>query len=80
MSLVNFSSPGSFNTGQRRIIQELVPLHDLKLEVRAPSGYAGSTARLVFGEKDIPVERDGDYLRLTLPRLEAMETIEFKLG
>lgn len=80
VSLVNFSSPGSFNTGQRRIIQELVPLHDLKLEIRTPGTYAGSTARLVFGERDVPVERDGDYLRLILPRLDAMETIEFRLG
>jgi hypothetical protein len=80
VSLVNFSSPGSFNTGQRRIIQELVPLHDLKLEVRAPGSYTGTTARLVFGEREIPVERDGDYLHLTLQRLDAMETIEFRLG
>ncbi len=80
VSLVNFSSPGSFNTGQRRIIQELVPLHGLELEVRAPEGFTGTAARLVFAERDVPVERRGDYLHLTLPRLDAMETIEFGIG
>ncbi|EWY41851.1 hypothetical protein N825_24595 [Skermanella stibiiresistens SB22] len=77
VTLVNFSSPGSFNTGQRRIIQELVPLHGLELEVRAPEGFGGTTARLVFAEREVAVERRGDYLHLTLPRLDAMESVEF---
>ncbi|MGV6872116.1 beta-galactosidase trimerization domain-containing protein [Pseudochelatococcus sp. B33] len=76
LSLVNFSSPGSFNTGQRRIIEELVPLHGLTIALRAPAGFTATTARLVFAGQELPVERDGDYLRLTLPRLDAMETIE----
>ncbi|MCS0495642.1 beta-galactosidase trimerization domain-containing protein [Ancylobacter sp. MQZ15Z-1] len=78
LSLINFSSPGSFNTGQRRIIEELVPLHDLVIDIRAPEGFEAGTARLVFAERDIPVERQGAYLRLTLPKLEAMETIEIR--
>lgn len=80
VSLVNFSAPGSFNTGQRRIIEELTPLHGLKLEVRAPESFTGRTARLVFADREIAVERRGDYCVVELPPLDAMETVEFLFG
>lgn len=81
VSLVNFSAPGSFNTGQRRIIEELIPLHDLEITVDVPSSFTRERVRLVFAEREIPVTRlDGSRIRFTLPRLEAMETIEMLFG
>ncbi|NLS07216.1 hypothetical protein HGP14_28380 [Rhizobium sp. P32RR-XVIII] len=81
ITLVNFSAPGSFNTGQRRIIEELIPLHDLELVVRVPSSFSGEKARLVFGEAELPLARLGDdRVCLTIPRLEAMETVELLYG
>lgn len=81
ISLVNFSAPGSFNTGQRRIIEELIPLHELELTVKVPRSFRGEKARLVFAEIDVAVERLGDdRVSLTIPRLDAMETIEFLDG
>jgi hypothetical protein len=78
ISLVNFSAPGSFNTGQRRIIEELIPLHGLELTVKVPPAFRGDTARLVFAETDIPVKRlESDRISLVIPRLDAMETVEF---
>jgi hypothetical protein len=80
VSLVNFSAPGSFNTGHRRIIEELMPIHDMKVAIRLPKNAKADTARLIFGGKPIRGARVGDYLEITLPRLEAMETLEVLTG
>ncbi len=81
VSIVNFSAPGSFNTGQRRIIEELMPIHDMRIGIRMledPSASV-STARLAFAGGSIPGKRTGNYVEFTLPRLEAMETLEIML-
>lgn len=80
VSIVNFSAPGSFATGQRRIIEELMPLRDLELEIRVPETHAGTEVRLVFAGQTLPAERKGDYLRLKIPRIDAMETVEVMLA
>lgn len=80
VTLVNFSAPGSFNTGHRRVIEELVPLHDLRVAVRLGSGAKTGGARLVFNGSTVPIRRRDDYVELTLPRLDAVETIEFVLA
>jgi hypothetical protein len=80
ISLVNFSSPGSFNTGQRRIIEELMPIHDLEITVKVPASFTGTQARLVFLETSVPLEKvEGGYVRLKIPRLDAMESLEILL-
>jgi hypothetical protein len=80
VSIVNFSAPGSFATGQRRIIEELMPLHDLEVAILAPEAHAGTEVRLVFAEQTLQAERQGDYLILRIPRIDAMETVEVMLG
>lgn len=79
VSIVNFSAPGSFATGQRRIIEELMPINDLQLEIRVPESHASTEVRLVFADRVLQAERDGEYLCLTIPRIEAMETVEVML-
>jgi hypothetical protein len=81
ISFVNFSSPGSFNTGQRRIIEELMPIHDLEITVKVPASFTGTHARLVFLETSIPLEKvDRGYVRFKIPRLDAMESAEIMLA
>ncbi|MGF9760153.1 hypothetical protein AAII07_33685 [Microvirga sp. 0TCS3.31] len=80
ISLVNFSAPGSFNTGHRRIIEELMPIHDMKIAIRLPENVKADTARLVFGGNPIRGAWVNGYLEFTLPKLEAMETVEILTG
>jgi hypothetical protein len=80
ISLVNFSAPGSFNTGHRRIIEELMPIHDMKIAIRLPENVKADTARLLFGGNPISGAWVSGYLEFTLPKLEAMETVEILTG
>jgi hypothetical protein len=74
--LVNFSAPGSFNTGQRRLMSEIVPLHDLSLRVSLPDGRRLASARLVQAGKPIEGETQADgRVAFRIPRLEEFETV-----
>jgi hypothetical protein len=53
-----------------------MPIHDMRIAIRMPDGSSVQTARLVFAGGLITGERVGNYLEFTLPRLEAMETLE----
>lgn len=79
VTLINFSAPGTFNTGQRRIAAQILPLHDLKVRIRLPEGRRCASARLTVQDCSVPfTERDG-ALSLELARLESFETILLRL-
>jgi hypothetical protein len=58
-----------------------MPIHDLELTVKVPVSFAGTQARLVFLEKDVPVKHlKNAFIRMIIPRLDAMESVEIMLS
>nr|WP_163502157.1 beta-galactosidase trimerization domain-containing protein [Halomonas socia] len=77
LHIVNFSSPGSFNSGHRRSIEEILPLHDLCVRVRIPKGRAVTDVRPVVGHLANGYEYDAAEGRVVfrLSRIEEFESI-----
>ena len=78
--LVNFSAPGSFNSGQRRIMKEIMPVHDLEMTVRMPEGRRSSSAKLVHAGRDITATEEDGIVKFTIPVLKEFETILLRLA
>jgi len=77
--ILNFSSPGSFNSGQRRPMQQIVPIHDLKMTVRLPRDRTCNGVKLVFNKARVtPVIKDGK-LPITIPELNELESVVLSL-
>lgn len=76
LSLINFSAPGSFNTGHRRVVGEVMPIHGVKVRLRLPDGRRPRSARLIVSNSVIQTEPDGDdAISFSIPRLDAFETV-----
>jgi len=55
-------------------IEEVIPLHDVTVTLNLPGSV--NAARCVPEETPIPMERDGDRVRFTVPRLDGHQMIE----
>ena len=75
LTIINFSAPGSFNSGQRRIVNEIMPVHDVVVEMQLPEGRICREARYVVADSNAVSEKVGNKLRFTLPKLTEFETI-----
>ena len=79
VTVINFSAPGSFNSGHRRLVHEVMPVHDVEVKIRLPKGKGCRSARLVVAAEDVPFEMDGDFLKTRLSNLTEFETIVLTL-
>ncbi len=61
--------------GRCLVIEDLVPLHDVPLEVRVPEAI--QQAYLVPGADALPLERAGDTVRVTIPRVHCHQAVVF---
>jgi hypothetical protein len=80
LHLLNFSAPGSFNTGQRRIVEDVMPISGARVRLRLPEGRACVSARAIVAGADIAVECDGASVAFTLPELREFETVLLRLS
>ncbi|WP_439624745.1 beta-galactosidase trimerization domain-containing protein [Shinella sp.] len=79
VTVINFSAPGSFNSGHRRLVHEVMPVSDVKVDVSLPAGKTCSSARFVVSGEEAPFEVADGVVRLTIPKLTEFETISFTL-
>lgn len=78
--LVNLSAPGSFNSGTRRLMSQIMPVHDLEVTLALPEGARLESARLVHAGIEAPIEVSGPTVKLRLPKLAEFETILVRLA
>lgn len=77
--LVNLSAPGSFNSGHRRTMAQIVPLHDLKVSVLLPEGTVSVEARLVHAGRTLEPVLESGRVELRVPVLNEFETVLLRL-
>lgn len=54
--------------GAVHVIEDLVPLHDVRVELRLPVEVR--SLRLIPDNAELPFERDGDVIRTMIPRMQ----------
>lgn len=67
------------NAGADRPRADVVPIHDIQILLHCDVA-AGSTARALSMEQELPLERTASVLTMTLPRLETWEIIALEDG
>jgi hypothetical protein len=72
---INFNSHSGMRSGNRRAIEELVPLHGLRVEIALPAGTACERVELVVAGRDVPFESRDGRVAFTLPVLHEFESI-----
>lgn len=77
LHLVNLSaSGGGVHAAQRRAVEQIMPIANLRIRLRLPSGSQALRARWVGSKAEVPlaVLRPG-WVELTLPELHEFETL-----
>lgn len=65
-------------TGGQRLMDELVPLHDIRVGVRVSGDCAVSACRVAGTGEEAAVEREGAYVWATVPRVDDYELVVFE--
>ncbi|MFS0725534.1 beta-galactosidase trimerization domain-containing protein [Paenibacillus sp. 1P07SE] len=65
------------NGAGRRPLATMLPLHDIEIELKLPGTDSEYRADCLIGGTGLDLERRGDSVYLTLPRLEVWECIRF---
>lgn len=78
--LVNFNSSGGMRSGHRRAVEEVIPLHALRVDVRLPPGRRCQRVALAVAGQDVGFDADAaGRVRLELPVLTEFESIVIHL-
>jgi hypothetical protein len=80
LHLVNLSAPNVVFSTHRRIMEEILPIHDVKVTVRLPDGRRCKTARAAVAGQAVTTSQDGQWLTFSLPRLNEFESILLELA
>ena len=75
LHLVNFNSGGGMRSGHRRAVEDVVPLHGLKIRLRLPAGARCTSVKSVVGQQTLPFQQLEARVAFELPRLEEFESI-----
>jgi hypothetical protein len=75
LHVINFSAPGSFNSGHRRAMEEILPIHDVEIRVRLPDDVELANLRPVVGTLVDGYRVEEGHVHFTLTRLEEFETL-----
>jgi hypothetical protein len=79
LHVLNFSAPGSFDSGQRRIIEEVMPIAGAEVRLRLPAGRSCASARAVVADQDIAAVEEDGHISFTMPTLHERETVLIRL-
>lgn len=75
VTLVNFNTHGGMRSGNRRAVEEVIPLHELRLAVRLPAGARCVGAELAVAGTPVPYLQEGERVRVTIPRMTEFESL-----
>jgi hypothetical protein len=76
LHLVNLSgSGGGIHAGQRRAVEEIMPVHDLLIRLRLPEGARAARAHWVSSGAPLTPEPDSGWIEVTLDRLEDFDSL-----
>jgi hypothetical protein len=79
LHLVNLSAPGSFNSGHRRPMEEIVPLANLAVTVQLPDGARCREARSIVGRERLDTAEDGGRVSFQLRSVAEFESVVLRL-
>jgi hypothetical protein len=78
VNLVNFNTHGGMRSGNRRAVEEVIPLHDLELAVRLPDGARCDRVELAVAGADLPFVQEGGVVRARLPKMAEFESVLYR--
>jgi hypothetical protein len=79
LHLINFSAPGSFNSGHRRPLEEIMPINDVQVKIKQPQVGGFTKARSVVTGRDIALTNNGDHVSFNIEHLNEFETVVLDL-
>jgi hypothetical protein len=79
VTLVNFNTHGGMRSGNRRAVEEVIPLHDLELTVRIPDGARCTGAELAVAGQAVPYRQDAGAVHVRIPRMVEFESLLLSL-
>jgi hypothetical protein len=80
VNLVNFNTHGGMRSGNRRAVEEIIPLHDLEVAVRLPAGARCVEVELAAAGTRVAATAEGDgYARFRIPVLHEFESALVRL-
>ena len=62
--------------GRCLVIEDMPPLYDVPVQVRLPQTV--TSARLEPGSQALPIERAGDAVRVTVPKMQCHQVVVFE--
>jgi hypothetical protein len=77
VNLVNFNTHGGMRSGNRRAVEEVLPLHDVDVAVRPPAGARCERAELAVAGVDVPFSVEGNMVRARIGRMVEFESVVF---
>lgn len=75
LHLVNFNSSGGMRSGHRRAVEDVIPLHDVGVDLRLPAGVHCESVELAVAEMTVPFELAGGCVRFRIPVLREFESV-----
>lgn len=75
LHLVNFNSAGGLRSGHRRAVEDVVPLHDLRADLRLPIGARCTSVESVVTKQVLSFEQSGPRIKFLVPRVDEFESI-----
>lgn len=74
LHLVNFNSSGGIKSGHRRAVEEVIPLHGLRVDLRLPEGRRCKRVRLAVAGNELAFQAEAGRVRFELPVLAEFES------
>lgn len=78
--LINFAVGKHLNTGWRHPGRNLVPVADIRVRLRLQAGQHLRAVRTATDDMTLPHHTTGDWVEVTVPRLDDHEIVVFELG
>jgi hypothetical protein len=75
LHLVNFSSAGGVRSGHRRAVEEVIPLHDLAVDLRLPENVQCNDVELAVAGIRAPFAAENGRVRFTIGVLNEFESV-----
>lgn len=75
LHLVNFNSASGVRSPHRRAVEDIVPLHGLRIDLRLPQGSRCVGVEAVTAGQVLPFSTDGGRVQFTLPVLTEFESL-----
>jgi len=74
LHVINFNSHSGVRSGHRRAIEEVVPLHGLRVEIALPPRRTCDRVELAVAGRDVPFEARDGRVSFTLPPVREFES------